>query len=487
MEDFGSSSDSDTNSEEYSKEVEEELYSVLHHNDFSQGIPPELLDKYSISTNSKNEFVISLNPSKNAETNTSNLKTDVKESSSDSSIDDDVVVVENDCSSSAVTPNSSKHRINQARSNTKNKVIERVVIEENSDSDVEIIDMSKKRKHSGDSESSVISLSSGGENLDFSINTTGGDLYDSDGNVSDVIENSGFQWATVVSPTSWTQEMRKYYNSPCKKLRYFDHKKIKQGLERGGSEEWYISHRDRFPEKRWTPRCDICRQGDHLARNCPKQDPTCHMCGVQGHTNQDCPNSICLQCGTRNGQYTATCRHCMHMMQRPCFNCNQTGHESKFCPEKWREFHSTVEGAVVKTKRTENGPFMCCNCGATNHAYEECNQNYLSNQTKTLPAYDWLYGKRSYEDWRYNGYGRSQGRMPPKRKRYSYEDSFRGNRSYEQDFARDFDDPIQPMFQSPIPVWYLNRSQKPRKSKSLKRKDRRRKNGKNKSPGINLR
>uniref|UniRef100_A0A0A9WB00 Zinc finger CCHC domain-containing protein 7 n=1 Tax=Lygus hesperus TaxID=30085 RepID=A0A0A9WB00_LYGHE len=484
MEELASSSDSDTNSEEYSKEVEEELYSVLHHNDFSQGIPPELLDKYSITTNRENEFVISLKPAKDSKTNTEDLKKEivVNDSSSVSSSEDDIVVVETNGSTPALTSNSSK-----------NKVFERVVIEEDENSDgsssIEIIEMSKKRKHSGDSESSVISLSSDGENLDFSINTTGGHVYDSDGNVSDVIEKSGFKWATVASPTSWTKEMRKYYNSPCNKLRYFDHKKIRQGINKGGSEEWYISHRDRYPEKRWTPRCDICRQTDHIARNCPKQEPTCHMCGVQGHTNQECPNSICLQCGTRNNQYSSSCRHCMHMLQRPCFNCNQTGHESRFCPEKWREFHSTVDGPVVKTKPAENGHLMCCNCGATNHAYEACNQNYLSNQTKTLSAYDWLHGKRSHDDWRYNGFGPSprNWRSPSKRQRFSHEDSFGGNRSNEPDFARDSDHHLPPFFQTPIPSWYLNRTQKPRKSKSLKRKDRRRKNGKNKSPGINFR
>lgn len=56
---------------------------------------------------------------------------------------------------------------------------------------------------------------------------------ESDCNVSDVITGVTVEWNNVTSPGGWTKQMRKYYNKPCKRQRYFDWKKVLQTIRAG--------------------------------------------------------------------------------------------------------------------------------------------------------------------------------------------------------------------------------------------------------------
>lgn len=227
---FLSSSGSDEDCDE--KEVEEELYSVLHYNDFSQGIPAELLDKYEICSDSK-EFRISLKPKCRAEAR----PVDDESGPSSRTYESDDSVIVKDVEREIVVLDDSEVEVTPT--GLGDRTLEKVVEEYDAESDascVEVGEITRKRKFS---ESSVICLTSDDE-LGLSLNTTeGGGFggYDSDGNISDVVERSNFQWQDVASPSTWTDEMRKYYNSPCLRLRYFDHEKIRREIAGGECDE----------------------------------------------------------------------------------------------------------------------------------------------------------------------------------------------------------------------------------------------------------
>lgn len=383
-------SEGDADSDELSKEREEELYSVLHYNDFSQGVPPELLEKYCISTDKNNEFVISFkkyteqskpvsdrddgskaeierregtplkdtdsysdedvvlvgeqsrnpqietfpNPNRDSSgdlsvTSSSNLKNivdvqprkclkSVKSNSKNIDDGEEEKFTQNPMkrkstdveptlaptsnhtksiegkmfpnsskatTSSNMAQNPKKRKLNQdkvrlksdtisedsddAADDTKSKcslplkVPLESVVEEHSESDdsscVVVEDPEFNRKISVSSSESVVELqmteqelqvvisssSEEEETSGFTLNTTEVISYDSDGNVSDVIETSQYEWKEVASPSTWTKEMKKYYNSSCERLRYFDHKKIRQQIKTGTHEHSLDIH-ERF-------------------------------------------------------------------------------------------------------------------------------------------------------------------------------------------------------------------------------------------------
>ncbi len=52
------------------------------------------------------------------------------------------------------------------------------------------------------------------------------------------------------------------------------------------------SRKEMFKRKRGITMCYSCRTDGHLARDCPKIDPTFVYCKAHGHIVEDCPKMI---------------------------------------------------------------------------------------------------------------------------------------------------------------------------------------------------
>ncbi|XP_031788090.1 uncharacterized protein LOC100678029 [Nasonia vitripennis] len=125
--------------------------------------------------------------------------------------------------------------------------------------------------------------------------------------------------------------------------------------------------------------CSRCHKDGHRQNQCTeiRKLPTCHMCGLTGHTEVSCPKKICLTCGQKQNMYRKTCENCRKIS---CSRCQSRGHLSHDCPDLWRRYHQTINKGnaeppdnlrLIFKSRNE---LQCCNCARKGHVSAVCNK-----------------------------------------------------------------------------------------------------------------
>lgn len=132
-------------------------------------------------------------------------------------------------------------------------------------------------------------------------------------------------------------------------------------------------HPLRVPGMKPGESCFICKEKDHIAKNCPKKSEwekhkICLLCRHRGHSLKNCPNKtdgsvdkkLCYNCGETD--------HSLAKCPLPireggakfahCFICNEQGHLSKDCPQN-------TQGIYPKGG-------SCKICGGVTHLARDC-------------------------------------------------------------------------------------------------------------------
>lgn len=345
--------DSDINesdSDDELDDLENELYSVLHYNVLSEDIPSHILDKYDIKRTEQNEFLISL---KKAEEESIEKSEEIGEET--------IAPEENDVSD--VEPSKNVITISDDDSDS-DVILNEPLLEVTYVSSPSVVAVSDS---SSDSEMEDDMI------LNIGDRTTSSSIFPVDDSEDEVVK---VKWKEVTSPSTWTNDMKKYYNKPCERLKNFDYRKIREEIK--GKGDWHVGHKDLLPFNRKVRRCLICRQTDHQRKDCPRRFVNCSMCGNPGHNDSSCPSKQCLNCGRKNKVFVAMCQKCESSRFQTCSECQQTGHTKDLCPDTWRRYHSTTTGELVVKEETFNERLMCCNCAQSGHLFENCPKLYWS-------------------------------------------------------------------------------------------------------------
>ncbi|KAH9513018.1 hypothetical protein Btru_035589 [Bulinus truncatus] len=146
--------------------------------------------------------------------------------------------------------------------------------------------------------------------------------------------------------------------------------------------EWKIDEQDRFKincimSRYFSPltvQCRNCRKEGHLSRDCPEPlKKKCAYCAEVGHVYQICPNTVCFNCDTPGHRNT----NCMEPKRRwriPCERCNVNGHSQEVCPDKWRQYHLSVDTnkLITQSRSAINSRVYCYNCASEGHFGHDC-------------------------------------------------------------------------------------------------------------------
>ncbi|XP_027036183.1 zinc finger CCHC domain-containing protein 7-like [Pocillopora damicornis] len=210
------------------------------------------------------------------------------------------------------------------------------------------------------------------------INT--GDLVDSNNTQENLNLKSSFNYPEIVNlfpdenvPTS---EDKLNKNSTLEK---------KKGEQGEITENWDLIERDledpRVNKKRsryYTPgkelphmRCFNCNEKGHLSQFCPepKKTSVCFLCGGSGHVKRFCPNELCFNC-REPGHKSKDCRMPRRRPFDRCNRCHVLGHFAVDCPDRWRQYHLTIQvGPITRPERPLSPPksVSCYNCGQQGH------------------------------------------------------------------------------------------------------------------------
>lgn len=137
-------------------------------------------------------------------------------------------------------------------------------------------------------------------------------------------------------------------------------------------------HPLRVPGMKPGESCYICRENNHIAKNCPEKsqwekNKTCLQCRRRGHSLKNCPNKndsssekFCYNCG----ESSHTLANCSRPIQdggtkyAVCFICKGLGHLSKNCLQNTHGIYP------------EGG---CCEiCQEKTHLRKDCPQKVIS-------------------------------------------------------------------------------------------------------------
>lgn len=272
-----------------------------------------------------------------------------------------------------------------------------------------VVSESVTEKYKDQSDNSVIEISSDNEedsdddddNMDEGSDdddeNEGGDLVDSNNTWENLNLKSSFNYPEIVNlfpdenvPTS---EDKLNKNSTLEK------KKEEQGEI---TENWDLIERDledpRVSKKRsryYTPgkelphmRCFNCNEKGHLSQFCPepKKTSVCFLCGVSGHVKRFCPNELCFNC-REPGHKSKDCRMPRRRPFDRCNRCHVLGHFAVDCPDRWRQYHLTIQvGPITRPERPLSPPksVSCYNCGQQGHYGHEC-QEKNATRRRELP------------------------------------------------------------------------------------------------------
>ncbi|CAH1794377.1 unnamed protein product [Owenia fusiformis] len=141
--------------------------------------------------------------------------------------------------------------------------------------------------------------------------------------------------------------------------------------------QFHVSTRGRYFLK--SIECRNCRKRGHLSKECPKPKKiaVCILCGLDGHLQRNCPNSLCLNCSLP-GHIQRNCGAPQKSRYIECNRCHMYGHINRECPDHWRQFHlSTIPGEklVMGSKKYRENEITCCyNCGMDTHFGHECDE-----------------------------------------------------------------------------------------------------------------
>ncbi|XP_063733412.1 zinc finger CCHC domain-containing protein 7-like isoform X2 [Eleginops maclovinus] len=175
-----------------------------------------------------------------------------------------------------------------------------------------------------------------------------------------------------------------YYNSPQ------DDSGDEDQTVKSVNDTWAVSQKDKCgADQSVTSRyfgagrsltCNICNRTGHLAKSCyyHRKCPTCILCGIQGHTQRDCPGSPCSSCGLPS--------HGLRRCERPplwnqhCQRCGMSGHLSDI------RLELPVRPWTVHTFKHKKCPAFCYNCSKKGHyGYECAKRRMISGTFPSLP------------------------------------------------------------------------------------------------------
>lgn len=173
----------------------------------------------------------------------------------------------------------------------------------------------------------------------------------------------------------WNEEMKKFYHESWN-CEDFNVSTVLFNMPRQ-SKNWPIVHKDKYPDP---PKkeiiCNNCQQPGHLKYKCrrPPKPPTCYMCGLTGHQETRCPNTLCLRCGEKTMNFLRGCQSCAREQHMTCHLCGIRGHAQRNCPDKWRRYHSTIEADKPLTRGFLRNPNArnCCVCSRAGHQAHAC-------------------------------------------------------------------------------------------------------------------
>uniref|UniRef100_A0A8D8NJN2 Zinc finger CCHC domain-containing protein 7 n=1 Tax=Culex pipiens TaxID=7175 RepID=A0A8D8NJN2_CULPI len=173
----------------------------------------------------------------------------------------------------------------------------------------------------------------------------------------------------------WNEEMKKFYNDSWN-CEDFNVSTVLFNMPRQ-TKHWPIVHKDKFPDP---PKkeiiCNNCQQPGHMKYKCrrPPKPPTCYMCGLTGHQETRCPNTLCLRCGEKTNNFLRGCHACSREQHMTCHLCGIRGHAQRNCPDKWRRYHSTIEVDRPLTRDYQRNPNArsCCICARPGHQAHAC-------------------------------------------------------------------------------------------------------------------
>ncbi|XP_060203617.1 uncharacterized protein C683.02c isoform X1 [Lycium barbarum] len=150
-------------------------------------------------------------------------------------------------------------------------------------------------------------------------------------------------------------------------------KKIGESKDPNNKKRSFTKHPFRVAGMKPGESCFICKEHDHIARDCPKKaewekNKICLLCRRRGHSLKNCPNKddesvdkkLCYNCG----ETSHSLANCPYPLQdggtkfASCFICKEQGHLSKDCPKNTRGIYP--KGGCCKI------------CGGVTHLARDC-------------------------------------------------------------------------------------------------------------------
>ncbi|KAL9699313.1 hypothetical protein quinque_002754 [Culex quinquefasciatus] len=177
------------------------------------------------------------------------------------------------------------------------------------------------------------------EELDDSNDVTRGTFRGKSG----IRAHSGLRRIDDDPECCWNEEMKKFYNDSWN-CEDFNVSTVLFNMPRQ-TKHWPIVHKDKFPDP-------------------PKKEIICNNCQQPGHMKYRVPPAAettdLLHCGEKTNNFLRGCHACSREQHMTCHLCGIRGHAQRNCPDKWRRYHSTSIGHSTRDyERNSNAPVAC--------------------------------------------------------------------------------------------------------------------------------